>query len=76
MSPVAQDRNLSPNGGQENMRLMRQKNFGSRLTIQLPAPLRRKLVALCEQGYTMAGYIRAVLEKELNQVQVMHQKGR
>ena len=54
------------------MRLMRQKNFGSRLNIQLPAPLRRKLVALCEQGYTMAGYIRAVLEKELNQVQVKH----
>ena len=58
------------------MRLMPQKNFGSGLIIQLPVPFKRKLVALCEQGYTMEGYIRAVLEKELNQVQVKHQKGR
>ncbi len=38
-----------------------------RLIIQLPAPLKRKLEDLCEQGYTMAGYIRAVLERELSQ---------
>ncbi len=47
-----------------------------RLIIQLPAPLKRKLDALRAQGYTAAGYIRAVLEKELNQAQVKGQKGR
>ncbi len=47
-----------------------------RIVIQLPAVLKRKLDALRAQGYTAAGYIRAVLEKELNQAQVKGQKGR
>ena len=47
-----------------------------RLMIQIPKPLKRKLDALRSQGYTASGYIRAVLEKELNQVQAKHQKGR
>ncbi len=47
-----------------------------RLMIQIPKPLKAKLDALRAQGYTAAGYIRAVLERELNQVQVKHQKGR
>ncbi len=47
-----------------------------RVIIQLPPVLKRKLDALRSQGYTAAGYIRAVLEKELNQAQVKGQKGR
>ncbi len=47
-----------------------------RIVIQLPSVLKRKLDALRSQGYTAAGYIRAVLEKELNQVQAKGQKGR
>ncbi len=47
-----------------------------RIVIQLPMALKHKLDALRAQGYTAAGYIRAVLEKELNQVQAKHQKGR
>jgi len=47
-----------------------------RMLIQVPEPLKRKLDALRAQGYTAAGYIRAVLEKELNQVQAKDQKGR
>ena len=47
-----------------------------RIVIQLPTVLKRKLDALRAQGYTAAGYIRAVLERELNQVQAKHQKGR
>ncbi len=37
-----------------------------RLTIQLPTPLKRKLDALRSQGYTASGFIRALLERELN----------
>ena len=47
-----------------------------RIVIQLPPVLKHKLDALRSQGYTAAGYIRAVLEKELNQAQVKGQKGR
>ncbi len=47
-----------------------------RILVALPEPLKRKLDALRAQGYTAAGYIRAVLEKELNQAQVKGQKGR
>ncbi len=47
-----------------------------RVIVQLPRALKRKLDALRAQGYTAAGYIRAVLEKELNQAQVKGQKGR
>ncbi len=38
-----------------------------RLMIQLPPPLKAKLDALRSQGYTASGYIRALLERELNQ---------
>ena len=38
-----------------------------RLMIQLPAPLKQELDALRSQGYTASGYIRALLERELNQ---------
>jgi hypothetical protein len=38
-----------------------------RLIIQIPAPLKAKLEALRAQGTTAAGYIRHLLERELNQ---------
>ena len=56
-------------GGGDSMKM-------ERMNIQIPAPLKAKLDALRAQGYTAAGYIRAVLEKELNQAQVKGQKGR
>ena len=37
-----------------------------RMLIQLPKPLKAKLDALRTQGYTASGYIRALLERELN----------
>jgi len=38
-----------------------------RVLIQLPTDLKAKLDALRTQGYTASGYIRALLERELNQ---------
>ncbi len=38
-----------------------------RMLIQIPAPLKAKLDALRSQGYTAAGFIRSLLERELNQ---------
>ncbi len=35
-----------------------------RILIQLPKPLKAKLDALRQQGYTASGYIRALLERE------------
>ena len=37
-----------------------------KMLIHVPAPLKAKLDALREQGYTASGYIRALLERELN----------
>ncbi len=37
-----------------------------RVLIQLPKPLKAKLDSLRTQGYTASGYIRALLERELN----------
>ena len=37
-----------------------------RIMIQMPRSLKRKLDALRQQGYTASGYIRALLERELN----------
>ena len=37
-----------------------------RLMIQLPVPLKRRLDEMRAQGYTASGYIRALLERELN----------
>ncbi len=38
-----------------------------RILVALPAPLKHKLDALRAHGYTAAGYIRSLLERELNQ---------
>jgi len=38
-----------------------------RVLIQLPKPLKTKLDGLRKQGYTASGYIRALLERELNE---------
>ncbi len=38
-----------------------------RVLIQLPETLKAKLDALRSQGFTISGFIRAVLERELNQ---------
>ncbi len=47
-----------------------------RILVALPAPLKGKLDMLRAKGYSASGFIRAVLERELNQVQVKDQKGR
>ena len=36
----------------------------TKILIQVPVPLKRKLDALRGQGYSVAGYVRAVLERE------------
>ncbi len=46
-----------------------------RIVIQLPPVLNHKLDALRKRGYTKAGYIRSLLERELNQTQA-GRKGR
>jgi predicted DNA-binding protein len=46
-----------------------------RLNIQLPQSLKTKLDALRAQGTTASGYIRSILERELNQAP-SGQKGR
>jgi len=38
-----------------------------RVLIQLPTDLKAKLDGLRSQGFTISGFIRAVLEKEFNQ---------
>ena len=38
-----------------------------RIVIQLPMPLKQQLDALKSEGYTTSGYVRALLERELNQ---------
>ncbi len=38
-----------------------------RVLIQLPTDLKAKLDGLRSQGYTASGFIRALLERELNQ---------
>jgi len=42
-----------------------------RLNIQVPEPIKTKLDALRGQGYTAAGFIRHLLERELK-----HKQGR
>ena len=41
-----------------------------RMMIQIPKEMKAKLDALRSQGFTVSGYVRAVLEKELNQPHV------
>lgn len=38
----------------------------TKVLIQLPTDLKAKLFSLRSQGYTASGYIRALLERELN----------
>jgi hypothetical protein len=38
-----------------------------RVIVSLPRPLKAKLDAKRREGYTASGYIRTVLERELNQ---------
>jgi metal-responsive CopG/Arc/MetJ family transcriptional regulator len=37
-----------------------------RIVVQLPVELKEKLDTLKQQGYTTSGFIRATLERELN----------
>lgn len=46
-----------------------------KLLVHLPGPLKAKLDGLRTQGYTASGFIRSVLERELNQPH-RGQKGR
>jgi len=46
-----------------------------RILVALPAPLKAKLDALRTQGYTAAGYIRSLLERELNRERVKNKRG-
>jgi hypothetical protein len=48
----------------------------ARMLIQIPVPLKAKLDALRSQGYTASGYIRSLLERELNPPSPKGQKGR
>ncbi len=41
-----------------------------RVLLTLPIPLKRKLDGMKRQGYTVSGYIQALLERELNQSNV------
>ncbi|MGE3938763.1 MAG: hypothetical protein AB7F90_08835 [Nitrospirales bacterium] len=40
-----------------------------KMLIHLPQPLKAKLDGLRAQGYTVSGYIRALLDRELNHPQ-------
>ena len=46
-----------------------------KLLIQVPQPIKAKLDAMRAQGYTVSGYIRALLERELKSAPSDH-KGR
>ena len=46
-----------------------------KMLIQVPHPIKAKLDAMRNQGYTASGYIRALLERELNK-SPKKQKGR
>jgi predicted DNA-binding protein len=39
-----------------------------RIVVQLPIELKDRLEALKRQGYTTSGFIRAILERELNKL--------
>jgi hypothetical protein len=44
----------------------------TKMLIHLPVPLKAKLDALKSQGYTASGFIRALLERELNHKEGTH----
>lgn len=48
----------------------------TRMLIQIPVPMKAKLDALRSQRYTASGFIRSLLERELNQASPKGQKGR
>lgn len=48
----------------------------SKVLIQIPKHLKAKLDALRTQGYTASGFIRSLLERELNQAPATGRKGR
>ena len=45
-----------------------------RVLISLPKPLKAKLDALRQEGYTASGYIRALLERDLKKNQVARKR--
>jgi hypothetical protein len=47
-----------------------------RMNISVPAPLKAKLDALRTHGTTACGFIRAVVERELNRSSTTRQRGR
>ena len=47
----------------------------TKILIAIPVPLKRKLDALRGEGYTVAGFVRAVLERELKNVPVSPKQG-
>ena len=44
----------------------------AKLLIHLPVSMKQQLDALRSQGYTVSGYIRALLDRELNQKEGTH----
>jgi mannitol/fructose-specific phosphotransferase system IIA component len=40
----------------------------TKILIQFPVAMKHKLDALRDEGYTTAGFIRAMLERELNKI--------
>jgi len=47
----------------------------AKLLLNLPTTLKAKLMAKKDEGYTANGYIRALLERELNEHQVARKRG-
>jgi mannitol/fructose-specific phosphotransferase system IIA component len=45
-----------------------------KLLIQVPQPIKARLDALRNEGYTASGFIRALLERELNHTSRVRQK--
>jgi hypothetical protein len=47
-----------------------------KMLIQVPVSIKAKLDALRQKGYTASGFIRSLLERELNQAPATGRKGR
>ncbi len=47
-----------------------------RVLLSLPIPLKRKLDGMKRQGYTVSGYIRALLEREFKQSPIEKREGK
>lgn len=48
----------------------------ARILVQLPPALKAKVDSLRSEGYTVSGYIRNLLERELNQFTPNEQRGK